>query len=170
MVLAFSIIGLLVLTLIYFLVRHQASQTEIRALRHQMKSLDSQSRFSLSALTTLASQLQRIYLTRLENLQKHALIGSEDFAIAKFIMNQVEFIVMQCCEKRATIEEALNKTLENSEFSIEQINKYIAKQPSEIRIPWCKNTVGGFISACYNLTSDKVKTKDPRESENSTTS
>lgn len=163
MVLMFSISGLLLLSLIYSVLRFQAAQKEIKILKYQVKSLDAHSRFSLSALLLLSAQLQRIYIARLENLQAHALIHPDDFAIAKFIISQVEFIIVECCEKHATVEEALNKTFEKAGYNMAQINKYIAKQPSEVRIPWCQNTVGGFISACYNLTSDNVRTKETEE-------
>ncbi|WJG09497.1 hypothetical protein [Aliiglaciecola sp. LCG003] len=153
--------------LIYFVVRHQSAQSELNKLTHQVKSLDKQSRFSLQALSMLAGQMQKTYQIRLDNLNKHALISSADFKIVSFIIAEVEFVIMQCCEKSATVEEALLKALENSELDMEQIKKYIANQPAEIRVPWCKNTVGGFVSACHNLTSDRVKQADPRELEKS---
>lgn len=159
----FGVIGFLVLGLIYFVVRQQAMQTELNNLRHSLKSLDKQSRFSLSALVMLSGQLQKTYQLRLDSLQKHALIGADDYKFASFIISQVESVIMQCCEKSATVEEALTKQLANTEMEMEQINQYIAKQPSEIRVPWCKNTIGGFIAACHNITSERVKAKDPRE-------
>ncbi len=160
---AFSIIGFLVLVLIYFVVRNQSIQAELNQLKHLVKSKDAQSRFSLSALLMLSGQLQNTYKKRLDSLQKHALISSEDYDTASFILGNVEFVIMQCCENRATVEEAINKALDRSTFTIEQINKYIAKQPSEIRVPWCKNSVGGFVSACHNLTSERTKTQSSNE-------
>lgn len=167
---AFGVIGFLVLILIYFVVRQQSMQAELKKLRNQMKSLDSQSKFSLSALVMLSGQVQKIYQTRLDSLQKHALISSDDHRYASFIVSQVEFVIMQCCEKRSTVEEALTLGLANTELDMESINKYIAKQPSDIRIPWCKNTVGGFVAACHNLTSERIKAKDPRELDEKTPS
>lgn len=160
---SFGVIGFLILILIYFVVRQQSMQAELNKLRIQMKSLDSQSKFSLSALVMVSGQMQKIYQVRLDNLQKHALMSNDDHRLASFIISQVEFVIMQCCEKRATVEEALHKGLASTDLDMETINKYIAKQPSEIRIPWCKNTVGGFVAACHNLTSERVKAKDPRE-------
>lgn len=159
----FGIIGFLVLGLIYFVVRQQTMQAELNKLRHSVKSLDKQSRFSLSALVMLSGQLQKTYQLRLDSLQKHALIGADDYKYASFIISQVESVIMQCCEKSATVEEALTKQLANTDMEMEQINQYVAKQPSEIRVPWCKNTIGGFIVACHNITSERVKAKDPRE-------
>ncbi len=161
----FGVIGFLVLGLIYFVVRQQAMQTELNNLWHSLKSLDKQSRFSLSALVMLSGQLQKMYQGRLDSLQKHALISADDYKHASFIISQVETVIMQCCEKSATVEEAITRQLASTEMEIEQINQYIAKQPSDIRVPWCKNTIGGFISACHNITSERVKTKDSREPE-----
>ena len=156
---AFGVIGFLVLILIYFVVRNQSLQTELNQIKHALRSMDAQSKFSLNALVMLSGQMQRNYLARLNNLQKHALINNDDFEIASFILNQVEMVIMQCCEHKSTVEEAINKAVDNSTYNIEQINQFIAKQPSEIRVSWCKNTVGGFISACHNLTSDKIAAK-----------
>lgn len=157
MIAAFSIIGFLILILIYFAVRHQNTQRELIQLRRMVKSLDSQGKFSLSALMMLSSQLQKTYQARLESLKKHALVSEVDYSAASFVVTQVEFVISQCCEQRATVEEAINKALESSNLNIELVNQFIARQPSEVRIPWCKNTIGGFISACHNMTSESVK-------------
>lgn len=156
---AFGVIGFLVLLLIYFVLRNQSMQSELNQCRHQLKSIDKQNRFSLGSLGILSAELQKTYQLRLDGLQKHALISSEDYNIADFIMGQVAFVIMQCCEKSATIEEALTKALQSSDYDMQQINQFIAKHPSEIRVPWCKNTIGGFVSACHNLTSERVKQK-----------
>ena len=160
---SFGVTGFLVLILIYFVVRQQSMQVELNKLRNSVKSLDKQGRFSLNALLMLSGQLQKMYQGRLDSLQKHALISADDYKYASFIISQVETVIMQCCEKSATVEEAITRQLASTEMEIEQINQYIAKQPSDIRVPWCKNTIGGFIAACHNITSERVKTKDPRE-------
>lgn len=160
---AFGVIGFLVLILIYFVVRNQSLQSELNQIKHALRSIDAQSKFSLNALVMLSGQMQRTYLAKLENLKKHALINQDDYDIANFILNQVEMVIMQCCEHKSTVEEAINKAVDNSTYSIEQINQFIAKQPSEIRVSWCKNTVGGFVAACHNMTSDKVLTKSNRQ-------
>mmetsp|Transcript_9577 Transcript_9577/g.12398 ORF Transcript_9577/g.12398 Transcript_9577/m.12398 type:complete len:169 (+) Transcript_9577:40-546(+) len=160
---SFGVTGFLVLILIYFVVRQQSMQVELNKLRNSVKSLDKQGRFSLNALLMLSGQLQKMYQGRLDSLQKHALISADDYKYASFIISQVETVIMQCYEKSATVEEAITRQLASTEMEIEQINQYIAKQPSDIRVPWCKNTIGGFIAACHNITSERVKTKDPRE-------
>lgn len=156
---SFGVIGFLVLILIYFVVRNQGMQRELTQLKHTVKSIDTQSKFSLSALLMLSGQIQKTYQVRLESLQKHALINNDDYEIAHFILSQVEFVIMQCCEQRSTVEEAINKALDRSTYDIEQINQFVARQPSEVRVPWCKNSIGGFVSACHNLTSEKLKLK-----------
>ena len=155
MVVTFSVIGFLVLGLIYFVVRNQALQRELNQIKYALKALDSQSKFSLNALVMLSGHMQRSYLSKLEGLQKSALISNEDYELANFIMQQVEMVIMQCCEHNATVEEAINKAVSASPYNIEQINQFISKQPSEVRIAWCKNTVGGFIAACHQMTTIK---------------
>lgn len=162
---AFGVIGILALVLIYFVLRAQNLQRELNQIKHALKSVDAQSKYSLGALVTLSGQLQNSYLARLEALKKHALINQEDYDVAHFVLSRVEFIVMQCCEHKATVEEALKKALAKGEISLEQVNQLIAKQPPEVRIPWCKNTIGGFISACHNLTSKKPATAKDKQTE-----
>jgi hypothetical protein len=159
-VVAFSVIGFLVLLLIYFAVRHQNAQRELTQLRRMVKSLDNQGKFSLSAVVMLSGQLQKTYQTRLEWLNKHALISATDYKPASFVVSQVEYVILQCCEQRATVEEAINKALEQSDLDIESINQFVARQSSEVRIPWCKNTIGGFLAACHNMTSESIKMKN----------
>ncbi|GAA0856144.1 hypothetical protein [Aliiglaciecola litoralis] len=138
-------------------------QAELSKLKLRVKSLDSQHRFSLNALIIASGQLQNMYLMRLEYLQKHALISSEDHKFASFIVGQVENVIMQCCEKRFTVEEVITKALKKTEMEMPQISQYIAKQPSDIRIPWCKNTIGGFVTACHNLTSEHTRQRTSAE-------
>lgn len=154
---AFGVIAFLVLVLGYFVVRNQSLQKELSLAKHHLRSSDGQNKNSLNALVLLSGQLQGMYQVRLNALQKHALISQEDFQMANFIISNVEFVVMQCCEHRRTVEEALHKALEKAPYDIEQLNKFISRHPSEVRVPWCKNTVGGFIAACQNLTSDRAK-------------
>lgn len=154
---AFGVIAFLVLILAYFVVRNQSLQKELSLTKHSLRSVDNQSKYTLNALVVLSGQLQNMYLSRLNSLQKHALISQADFDIANFILSNAEFVIMQCCEHRATVEEAVGKCLEKSDMDMEKINKFIARHPSEVRVPWCKNTVGGFVAACFNLTSDRAK-------------
>ncbi len=156
---SFGVIWFLVLVLIYFVLRNQSMQRRLRRLRRAAKATDSQNKFSLRALVILSGQLQRTYQTRLETLQKHALINSHDYELASFIVAQVELVIMQCCEHRTTVEEAINKALDRSNYNIEQINQFIARQPAEIKLLWCKNSIDGFISACHNMTSERLKLK-----------
>ena len=66
---------------------------------------------------------------------------------------------MQCCQHNETVEESVDKAPKDQAVTIEFASQFIARQPSEIRVPWCKNTVDGFIAACRNLVTDKVKTQ-----------
>ncbi|WP_026376517.1 hypothetical protein [Aestuariibacter salexigens] len=153
---AVGIIGILVLVLIYFVVRSQSLQKQVMQYRNELKRSSSDAKFAMSTLVLLSGELQRVYVDNLQAAQKHGLLSQDDFNKSQFILNHIEYVVLQCCEHRATIEEALTKALERSEYTMKDINQYIAKQPSEIRVPWCKNTLGGFITACQRLSAGKV--------------
>ena len=71
----------------------------------------------------------------------------------------MEFVVLQCCEHKSTVEEAVKKSLQASHFEFENIREFIAKQPAEIRLPWCKNKLGGYIVACQNISQGKIQAK-----------
>ncbi|MCC2617497.1 hypothetical protein LJ739_14685 [Aestuariibacter halophilus] len=164
MIIAFSIIGLLVLVMIFMFLRSQNLVREVTQLKHSLRYHEKQTRFCLTTLMNLSTQLQNTYLARLEGLQKHALVSADDYELCKFILNHVEFVVMQCCESGATVEEAIHKALQRSQYDMERINKFIARQPSEVRVPWCKNAISGFISACHNLTSESLRLKNRQTS------
>ena len=76
-----------------------------------------------------------------------------------FILENFQFIIVQCCQHNETVEVAVRKALKGQALTIEFVSQFIARQPSEVRVPWCKNTVDGFIAACRNLVADKVKTQ-----------
>lgn len=155
----FGVIGFLVLILIYFVLRSQNLQKELRQFQHQLKTTDSQSKFTLQSMGVISKELQKSYISRLAASKRSALISEEDFELANGILNRFDYVVMQCCERNATIEEAVNNSLEGGSHDIEQIKQFIAKQPKEIKVPWCQNSIAGYITACHNISSLGSRTK-----------
>lgn len=168
MIATFSIIGFLVLALIYFVVRNQSLQREINQYKHSLKATDSQVRYATTTLASVSGELQKTFLSRLEANHKRGIVTGDDYHVLSFILNHVDFVIMQCLEHKRTVEEAINKALDSSDLSITQVNQYIAQQPSEIRVPWCKNSVNSFITACNNLSVGKLTTQaaPPAEASN----
>ena len=147
--------------------RNQTMQRELNSMKYNMRSLDKKSQFSLSALAMTAGHVQKICHAKLAAKHKHALINNDDYAVANFIVNHIENIVVDCCQNGATVEEGLKKATDSSQFSMEQVKKLIADQPSKVRLSWSKNTISGFITACQMLCSSSVEKDTPEESEES---
>ena len=162
---AFGVIGFLTLFLIYLVVRNQSLQRELNQYKHSLKTSDSQAKYTLNTLVSVSSELQKTFVSRIESAQKRGLLSGEDYTSSSFILNHVDYVIMQCCEYKSTVEEAINKALEPSDLSITEINQFIAKQPSEIRVPWCKNTVNGFVTACNNISIGKLNIQSADDKE-----
>ena len=157
--LVIGIIGALVLVLVYFAVHAQSLQKEKNQLKHRLKSNDASYKFTHGALLLLATELQNTCLAKLHSANKHAVIGADDFKIATFVVSNMEFVVAQCCERKATVEEAIKKALKANHMDYESLSQFIAKQPKEVTLPWCKNNLSGFIMACQNISQVNIATK-----------
>lgn len=147
----FLVIGLMLLVLIYFVMRAQMLQKQLAQNKLTLKMSDNQTKFVLRTLVVVGGELQKTYVSRLNAANSHGLLSSADFEIANFILHNVENVIMQCCEHKTTVEEAITKALRISTYSMDDINQYIAKQPTEIKVSWSRNKIGGFITACHNI-------------------
>tara|TARA_R110000868_G_scaffold57472_14_gene177409 strand:+ start:1389 stop:1907 length:519 start_codon:yes stop_codon:yes gene_type:complete len=156
---AFGVIGFLILVIIFVVMRNQSTQRELKQIRRAHKLLQSQNKYSLGIVMAMSTHLQYVFQTKLASLNNHGLIKRQDYDIAHFILENFQFIIVQCCQHNETVEVAVRKALKGQALTIEFVSQFIARQPSEVRVPWCKNTVDGFIAACRNLVADKVKTQ-----------
>lgn len=66
MLAALSAIGFLVLLIIYFIVRIQSVEKELKKFKHQSKSANNQARNALMTLDGLALEMQKGLLGKLE--------------------------------------------------------------------------------------------------------
>ena len=153
----FVLIGVLILTVIFFIMRAQSTQKELSQTKFALKSLQKQTKFSLGSIMIMAKQLQHSYKLKLEGMRRHGVLYADDLVIAQFIVDNVVFVVVQCCEYNATLEESLKKAVNGLAMDIPRIQGFIAKQGVEVRVPWSKNILEGFLVACNNLLTDKQK-------------
>ncbi|WP_340677652.1 hypothetical protein [Paraglaciecola sp.] len=156
----FVLLGALILTVIFFVLRSQGMQKELSSAKSALKSLQKQTKFSLGSIMLMAKQLQHSYKLKLEALRRHGLRHGDDLLILQFIVDNVLFVVIQCCEHKATLEESLKKAVEGLPIDMAKIQQFIAKQGVDVRVPWSKNTLEGFLVACNNLLADKPKTPE----------
>jgi hypothetical protein len=164
----FGVIGFLILVLFFVITRNQSMLGEFKQLKHAHKVLQSQNKYSLGIVMTMSSQLQHAFQTRLATLKSHGLMNQQDYDIVNFILENFQFIIVQCCQHDETVEVAVRKSLKGQVLTIENISQFISRQPSEIRVPWCKNSIDGFVAACRNLVADKVKTETTPQTVDST--
>jgi hypothetical protein len=165
---AFGVIGCLILVLVFVVTRNQGMQREFKQVQRAHKVLQSQNKYSLAIVMTMSTQLQYAFQTKLAALKSHGLINHQDYDTANFILENFQFIIAQCCQHSETVEVAVSKALKGQALTSENISQFVTRQPSEIRVPWCKNTVDGFVAACSNLVADKVRTEAILESVDST--
>lgn len=159
----FGIISLMALVIIFVVTQNQGIQREFKKVQRAHKLLQSHNKYSLGIVMSMSSQLQYSHQTKLSELKIHGLISQQDHKIVNFILENFQFIIVQCCQYNETVEVAVRKALKGQEVTIENISQFIARQPSEVRVPWCKNSVDGFIAACRNLVSNKAKTQTTPE-------
>jgi len=164
MVVAVSIILFMVIVLIYFVVKNQTMAKELREYRHLARNAENKSRFALTTVDSLAGQIQKILISQLESAQKRGLIKGEQYEKASAVYSSFEYVVMQCCEHSATVEEALSRALGSSNFSMDDIKKFISEMPSDVRAAWMKNNVGNFVVACNNINNHFMNPTSKKES------
>ncbi|MCW8109964.1 hypothetical protein OPS25_15770 [Alteromonas ponticola] len=144
----FSVIGILVIALIYFVLKAQTHQRELMLVRSTAKSNAKKAHIAFTNLVTLSSELQNVFSQRLEVANSKGLIVGDDFNAAKTVIKLLSDVVMDCCEKGRTVEEVLTHRLKNNNVSLKDVKNYIKGRPNDVRVSWSKNTPEGFITAC----------------------
>lgn len=157
MIFAFSVIGILVLALIFLVLRSQNMQKELALTRNTVKSNSKKITYAFHNLVLMSKELQKVYATRVDSAHKKGLLSGAEHGILSLIMHNFSQIVMDCCEKGDTVEEALSKALKDGDITMEHVRELIKEKPSEIRVAWCKNTVDGFMAACQGLSQSALK-------------
>ncbi len=160
---AFGVIGFLILVLVFFVTKSQGVQRELKQAQSSLKTIQSQNKQSLDIVIMTATQLQRMFQGQLAAKHKHGLISQADYDIASFVFENFQYIVVQCCQNNETVEVAVKKALKGQILTIEEISQFVARQPPEVKVPWCKNTIDGFVAACRNLVAEQKKQAAPTE-------
>ena len=154
-----GIIAIMFMVLIYAFMRAQALQKDVRMAQNSSKSSNRKLKMTQKQLVFMAHELQTIFLSRLESVNKRGLLKQEQYQIAFFILNRFEFVIMNCAEHGSTVEEAVNKSLQGQAVKIEQINEFIKEQPSDVRMAWCQNKLDGYVAACRGISTGSLNTK-----------
>lgn len=160
----FSIIAILVIMLIFFVLRGQNMQRELTLTRQSAKSNAKKINYAYTSLVVVTNTLQQIFVSRIEKAHQRALITEDQYGILAILVNQYSRVVMDCCEKNATVEEALKKSLSKTAVSLEEVKDIVKEFPSEVRLSWSKNTPDGFTAAINNI-SQYINGKQKKSSQ-----
>ncbi|GFD69024.1 hypothetical protein [Alteromonas sp. KUL106] len=99
MFVAFGVIGLLILFLIYLVLRTQNLQKELALLRHSNKQTSSKVTYAYRNLVLVTDALEKNFTSRIESDYKSRLIEQSQYQILHPLMRNFSTIVMACCEK-----------------------------------------------------------------------
>lgn len=146
-----SIIALLVIMLIFFVLRGQNIQRELALTRQSAKTNAKKVNYAYTSLVVVTNNLQQIFVSRVEKAHQRALISEDQYGILSILASQYSRVVMDCCEKEATVEEALKKSLKKTAVTIEEVKDIVKEFPSEVRMAWAKNTPDGFTAAMNHI-------------------
>ncbi len=152
----FSLFGLLLIALIYFVLRAQTFQRELILARSSARANAKKVNVAFTNLVMISTELQNVFSQRLEAANSKGLLKSEHYKAAHTLIKHFSQVVMDCCEKGNTVEEALTRGLKNEAVSLSDIKNFIKEQSSDIRVAWAKNTPDGFITACNNLSQSTL--------------
>ena len=146
-----SIIALLVIMLVFFVLRSQNMQRELALTRHSAKTNAKKVNYAYTSLVVVTNNLQQIFVSRVEKAHQRALISEDQYGTLSILAGQYSRVVMDCCEKEATVEEALKKSLKKSAVTIEEVKGIVKEFPSDVRMAWAKNTPDGFTAAMNHI-------------------
>lgn len=146
-----AVIAFMVLLVIYFFVRSQSVEKELKVQKSQSKSSENQAKNALMSTASIVTELQKMLISRLEAAKRRNLVAGKQYDAAKTVYENMDKIVMQCCERGSTVSEACDKTFANTSPNIEEIKTFISEQPNDVRMQWTRNTVNSFISACVKI-------------------
>ena len=157
---AFSVIGILVILLIYFVFKVQTLHSQINQNKILVKQNASKANSAYVNLSMTAKALQAIFLQRLETASNKGLISGDNEKVLTFILQSSSKIIFENSEKKRTIEEGLTLALRDGEdMSMEKIQTFMQGQPSDVRMSWAKNTADGFIVALDHMTTNLLQPK-----------
>ncbi len=166
---AFGIIGVLSLVLIYFVLRFQNAQRELVLTRSSARTANKKANRAFRNIMALANEEQTTLLIKLQSAHTSGLIKTSDFQRLEVLFSHFATVVMLCSEKDASVEEAINHAFRREETTLQDVREVVKNMPSDVRMSWSKNSCEGFINACSAIIRNiNGKAAKPEESAKST--
>ncbi|MFC3095427.1 hypothetical protein DRW07_16340 [Alteromonas sediminis] len=145
MMFAFGVIAVLTLLLIYFVIKNQQANTEIRELKSIARRTNRQLAVVSGSTTMLTAGMQVTLQKRLQAAHKRGFVSEGDAKVLNHLFIEFENVIKACFQKGQTVEEALSELLAGEDVSLEDVKAVVKKYPKEVRLAWSKNTAEGFI-------------------------
>lgn len=149
---AFSIIGILSLLLIYFVLRFQNAQRELILVRSNARTSAKRANQAFRHIMALANEQQNEMVAKVEAAHTKGLMKTTDYQCLAVLFSQFTTIVMRCSEKGASVEEAINAALKKEQMTLQDVREVVKNMPNDVRMSWSKNTCDGFVNACAAMT------------------
>ncbi len=151
MTIAFTIGAILLLVVIYYIIQTQALSAEVIKLRNLNKQSGKNAKAALSGLSITCIELQKAYLARIAETKRHGLLTEDNYNLSYFVISKLGFVIMRSIEMDISIEQSLQQACSASPYKASEVKKFIANQPTEVRMPWSQNTVVGYMTAINRL-------------------
>lgn len=151
MIFAFTVIALLTIAVVFLIFKLQTLGKELALTRQSAKASSKKINYAFYNLVLMSKELQNALNEQVELSNRKGIFSASDYPVISAIAHNFSQIVMDCCEKGDTVEEALRKVCSANEIDFEQIKEIAKKQPSDVRMAWSKNTVDGFVVAINRI-------------------
>ena len=151
MIVTMSIVGFLVLALVYFVIRAQSVEKELKRTKQQAKSLNTQAKQASTCANMLAIEMQRSLLEKLDAAHKRMLISGSDYTRARALFCRLDKVVQLYSEQSIPVSQALKTAFKGSDPSFNDVCQYITTMPTEVKLAWSRNDMHSFITACNHI-------------------
>ena len=146
----FSIVGISVLLVIFLFVRSESINKQLSSMKIQYASVDKGNKYLAKQSLLLAEELQYTYLAQLEFAEKRNLVSGPRLVNLKAMVFCIKAVI-EGTIKSETVQASLTRSLPASDSSMEDIQKMMMEQDSQLRMLWSKNTADGYLRLIREL-------------------
>lgn len=147
----FFIITTLVLALVFSLVKYQALQRQLFLAQSSIKNSNRKLEELQISATTFAVALQTLLSHRVNIGQRKASIGQNDIEIVKTLVQILPEVTRLVNENNENLETALQSLLKDSKPNYQEIQNFMQKQGSDVKLAWMKNNTCALSNTLVKL-------------------
>jgi hypothetical protein len=148
---AFFIVSILVLSLIFSLVKYQALQRELFIAQSGVKTASRKLDEISSGSMSLALAVQSLLSHRVNIAQRKATMSQADIEVVKTLVQVLPETFKQLYDNNDNLEAALKSSLKEAKPGFQDIQNFMQKQSSDIKLMWMKNSPSALSSTLIKL-------------------